>query len=153
VLVTGCASVLLVSLAPSGGLPDWIRTTLAVLFVVTTSQLAIALVHWIATLLVAPRLTPRLDFSKGIPAAQKTLVAVPTFLTDRAEIQGLLEVLEVRYRANRDPQLRFALVTDFRDADRAVLDSDDALLAYARAGIDALNSGHTDSGPPPFFLM
>ena len=80
------------------------------------SQLAIALVHWAATLLVRPRILPRLDFSTGIPAAHRTVVAVPTMLTDAVEIDELLEALEVRFLANRDPNLAFALVSDFRDA-------------------------------------
>ncbi|HEY4884619.1 MAG TPA: glycosyltransferase family 2 protein, partial [Myxococcales bacterium] len=153
-LLTAGASTLLAFVAPTDGLPPWMLTTLLVLVVIASSQLAIAIVHWAATLLVQPRLLPRLDFSKGIPPEQRTLVAVPTLLTDTAEIDGLLESLEVRHLANPDPQLAFALVTDFRDARQEKLEGDEALLRRARDGIDALNARHAAPGrAPPFYLF
>ncbi len=53
--------------------------------------------------------------------------------------QELLENLEVRYLANRDENLHFALLTDFRDAKTEVVDGDEELVAAAREGIEALN--------------
>jgi len=120
---------------------------------IAANQLAIALVHWAATLLVAPRVLPRLDFSKGIPAEHRTIVAVPTLLTDAAEIDALVEALEVRFLANRDPHLAFALVTDLRDAAAETLDGDDALITRARAGIAALNERYADPAQTGGFFL
>ncbi len=153
-LLTFAPSAVLAFLAPTAGLPVWALATLLGLLVVAQSQLAVALVHWAATLLVRPRLVPRLDFSKGIPVEQRTLCAVPSMLTDVAEIDGLCEALEVRYLANPDRQLAFALVTDFRDAPQEKMESDEALLQQARTGIDALNARHAAPGhAPPFYLF
>ena len=44
--------------------PLWLLAALALL---AFSELGIALVNWLATVLVAPRPLPRMDFSKGIP--------------------------------------------------------------------------------------
>jgi len=104
------------------------------------SQLGVAMVHWAATLLVRPHLLPRLDFSDGIPLAYKTVVAVPTLLTDEEEIDRLLESLEVRYLANRDNHLAFVLLSDFHDAAAEVMDDDQRRLAHAVAGIEGLNA-------------
>ena len=53
-----------------------------VLSLLATSQLAVALVNWLATLLVTPRSLPRMDFSRrALPASARTLVVVPTMLT------------------------------------------------------------------------
>ena len=57
------------------GLPrrgdDWLLVIVAVLSMVAASQLAVALVNWAATLLVTPKLLPRMDFSgrhsAGVP--------------------------------------------------------------------------------------
>ena len=128
------------------GLAGW-----AVLLALCASQTAIAFVHWAATMLVRPRILPRLDFSAGIPPAHLTVVAVPTMLTDASEIDGLLEALEVRLLGNRDPNLLFALLSDFRDAPQEIMEGDEALLLRAREGIEALNAkyvGHAD-----FFLF
>ena len=43
-----------------------------------------------------------MDFSAGIPPESRTMVVVPTMLTERRGIEDLLEALEVRYLANRD---------------------------------------------------
>ena len=108
------------------------------------SQLSISIIHWAATLSIKPYALPRLDFSAGIPVAHKTLVAVPAMLTSESGIDHLVEMLEVRFLANRDPQLGFALVGDFRDASAEHLDSDAPLLAYASEVIDALNAKYAD---------
>ena len=49
-----------------------------------------------------------------------------------------LEGLEVRFLANRDPELLFALLTDFYDADREELPADAPLLTYARRAMEEL---------------
>jgi len=124
------------------------RGTLALLvttLLLCSSQLSVAMVHWAATLLVRPHTLPRLDFSAGIPVAHKTVVAVPTLLTDEEEIDGLLESLEVRYLANRDNHLAFALLSDFRDAPAETMDGDQRLLDRAVAGIEALNTKYGQS--------
>jgi hypothetical protein len=104
-----------------------------------TSQLAVSLVNWLASLLVAPHPLPKLDFSEGIPPASRTLVVVPTMLTSAAGIDSLIEALEVRFLANRDPNLHFALLTDFFDAGQETQPEDAALMQLAAEKIDDLN--------------
>ena len=41
---------------------------------------------------------------------------IPTMLTSPERIGHLVDALEVRFLANRDDNLRFGLLTDFRDA-------------------------------------
>ncbi len=84
--------------------------------IIGASQMAVALVNLLTNVMVGPRLLPRLDFSKGIPAASRTMVVIPTLLTSPQAVTDLLEGLEIRYLGNRDPNLFFALLTDFRDA-------------------------------------
>jgi cyclic beta-1,2-glucan synthetase len=126
---------------------------LASLGMIVFSELGIALVNWTATVFVAPKPLPRLDFSEGIPADARTLVAVPTMIASLAAVDDLVEGLEVRYLANRDPHLHFALLTDFLDADRQTLDGDEALLAHAAAQVERLNARHATEGDDRFFLL
>lgn len=109
-----------------------------------SSQLAVALTQWAAMIVIRPRLLPRMDFSSGISADHRTIVAVPTLISDEREIDDLLDAMEVRFLANRDEHLCFALLTDFPDAEREHLPGDAALFERVRAGIEALNEkyGH-----------
>src|SRR5262249_9022565 len=132
-LWTFCASVLLVFLC--------------------ASQLAITLVNWFVTVFVRPTLLPRLDYSQGIPAPHRAMVVVPAMLNNSSDIEGLLETLEVRYLANRDKNVFFALLTDFRDAKSAQMPEDAALFAQARAGIESLNQKYGADRHCIFYLF
>src|SRR6185437_44181 len=116
-----------------------VLAALAILLVLAASHLAVGMANWLATLLVAPRALARMDFSRGIPPQSRTLVVVPSMLTDAEGIEALLEALEVRFLANRDDRLHFALLTDFRDASAQSLPEDASLARLARVGVEALN--------------
>ena len=79
------------------------------------------------------------------------MVVVPTLLGRPEDVPDLLEALEIRYLGNRDPNLFFALLTDFRDAPERTQPGDDELVGLARAGIEALNE-HVRRGPPGHLL-
>jgi cyclic beta-1,2-glucan synthetase len=115
--------------------------------------LAIAVVNWLVTLLVPPRVLPRMDFEDGLPAAARTLVVMPVIVSRRAEIGTLLSRLEVHYLGNPDPRIGFALLTDFADAPQETMPGDRLLLRAARTGIRRLNRRHGGRGRRPFHLL
>ena len=130
--------------------PLWLIVTLAI---VVFSELGIPLVNWTATVLVTPRRLPRLDLSRGIGADMRTLVVVPSMLDSTDAADALVAALEVRFLANRDPQLHFALLTDFTDANQQTLPGDEALLTYAVGKIEALNASYAAEHGDRFFLL
>jgi hypothetical protein len=65
---------------------------------------------------------------------------VPTIIGDSQTIDDSVEALEVRFLANQDKNLRFALLTDFPDAAMEKMDQDDGLFERVRHGIEALNA-------------
>ncbi|MEJ7746127.1 MAG: glucoamylase family protein, partial [Luteimonas sp.] len=123
------------------------------LCVIAFSELGVALVNRVATMLVRPHALPRLDFSEGIPSEARTLVVVPSMFGSVDSIQSLAEELEVRFLANRHENLHFALLTDFFDADQATLPEDEALLDAAQHEIDALNARYAPDRNNHFFLF
>jgi cellobiose phosphorylase len=133
--------------------PMWKVAFFIPVFLLCASQLAVALMNWLSTMLVKPRLLPRLDFSTGIAADCSTMVVVPTMLTSLQGVDRLLETLEIHHLANRDQRLHFALLTDFRDAPEEHLPGDQALLLRARAGVEMLNEKYPSKNPTRFFLF
>lgn len=117
-----------------------------------TSQLGIKLINWVTVLLVPPYFAPRLDYQGGIPDCMRTLVVIPTMLGSESDVEKLLDKLEVHYLANRDKNLQFGLLTDFKDANQEVLDSDAALLQLADEGIKSLNAQYPNPEVDTFFL-
>jgi cellobiose phosphorylase len=130
--------------ARDGGAEGGLLLAVAALSVIGGSQLALALVNFTSTRLVAPAPLPRMDFSEGIPPDARAIVVVPSLLYSSDNVAALCEALEVHYLANRDPNLRYCLLTDLADAPREEMFDDHELVGQARAAIAALNAryGH-----------
>ena len=135
------------------GPSDWRFWYFTLFGIIGASALAVPLVNMLVTLLLPPRALPRMDFSQGIPSAYRTMVVVPTLLSGPQEIDDLLEALEIRYLGNRDENLFFALLTDFRDAPEHSMPDDESTLAYARAAVEALNEQYRDDRACIFYLF
>ncbi len=134
-------------------LRDWQVWLLGVIAFVGTSALAVSLVNLLVTQTLRPHALPRLDFSKGVPEQHRTMVVIPTLISNTEEIDALLEALEIRYLGNRDNNLLFALLTDFRDATDRVMPEDAAIIAHIREGIETLNTRYTNDRPSIFYLF
>ncbi len=147
-LVTVALTVTLLAKAQRDGVAVAVLVPLGILLLLATSQLAVEIVNWLATLLVTPRPLPRLEFSRGLPSQLRTLVVVPTMLTGAKDIEDLIEALEVRFLANQDDHLHFGLLTDFEDASAETLPADESLLRLARKGIEDLNEKHRRTANP-----
>ena len=136
-----------------GGAEGWRWLLFGSLAVLAASQMASILANWLATLLVKPKLLPRMDYAKGLPPQLRTLVVVPTLLIDQAGVDTLIEALEVRFLGNQDAHIHFALLTDLADAPFETLAADGPLLRFARAGIERLNSKYPGDQCDRFFLL
>lgn len=152
-LLTLAATGAIVAKAYSDGVDEWLLALVALIALVATSQLALSMVNWFATLIAIPRPLPRMDFSEGIPPESRTLVVVPTMLYTTHDIDNLSEALEVRFLANRDDNLRFCLLTDFSDAKLETMPDDALLLDHARQNIEALNLKYRRPNADSFLLM
>ncbi len=67
ILLTAAFSWSLLEKAQSDGVGSWHIWVLGFLLFLCSSYLSIAIVNWLATILVNPNPLPRLDYSKGIP--------------------------------------------------------------------------------------
>jgi len=149
-LLTG--SGLLLSAFMEGVRTNWLYP-LAILSFLCASHLALGLTNWLATLWIKPKPLPKLDFSKGIPNEYRTMVVVPTLLISPGQVEKLIEDLEVRFLANQDPNLLFALATDFCDAPLQHMPEDNALLQLVQKRIEALRKQYSRVANDTFFLF
>jgi cyclic beta-1,2-glucan synthetase len=152
-LMTAIVAGSFLATAHASGMRGWLLALTGILSLVCASQLAVALVNWLTTLLATPHLLPRMDFSKGIPPESRALAVIPTLLTSAQDIENLAEALEVRFLANRDENLRFALLTDFRDAREETIPEDDPLLRLTQKRIEELNEKYRSAKGDTFFLF
>ena len=144
-LLTFCTVALLVYWV--GALTPLVFALLLLLLPAT--QTAVDFMNHLVTYLVPPRALPKLDFSEGVPADCATMVAVPSLLLNEAQVRSLALDLEIRFLANRGPNVYFALLTDAADSDRAD-DEPVELVNVCTELIKGLNRRYSEA---PFFLF
>jgi cyclic beta-1,2-glucan synthetase len=117
-------------------------------------QCAVDLVNDTVNCLFDPDPLPKLDFAKGIPAECTTLVAVPSLLLNEVQVRGLVNDLEVRFLANRDAHLHYALLSDLPDSVSKPHTNDTHSLAeLAIRLIDELNAKYSSPRNGSFILL
>ena len=142
-----------IMLAGTGFPAPWIWALASIAAVLVASQLALSLGNLLATLAVSPHALPRMDYAFGIPQTARTMVVIPSLVASARDLEALVDALEVRFLANRDDHLHFALLTDFTDASTQTLPGDAALLDLARLRIEALNERYLTTTVDRFFLF
>ncbi len=153
------ATVLIVALPllheREAGVPGWGLVLLGFLAAIPASDLAVALINRLVTASLGPQMLPRLELRDGVTQELRTAVVIPALLTSQRDIEQLVEHLEVHYLANSDGDLRFALLTDWMDAQTESQPGDDELLAVAMDGVARLNKIHgpTPAGDERFLLL
>ena len=132
----------------AGPAPWWMLA----LLLIPASQVALEITNASFSRMLSPRFIPSMDFLNAIPDDSKTMVVVPTLLLSESNSAKLLRDLEIRYLANRDRNLFFALLTDFADANEQET-ANDGILNSCADGVRQLNERYGSGGRGPFFLL
>ncbi len=127
----------------------WILAGLLALF--PAGEFAVYFVNQAVTLLLQPRVLPKLDFSGGIPAEQRTFVVIPTLVSSCEDALALIEHVELLYFASPGPNLHFAILSDFTDAPAEEMPGDAELLESLSTGVRNLNVRY--GTPDRFYLF
>ena len=114
-------------------------------------SIAIGLVHWAVTRIYKPDHIPKLELEDGIPAEYRTIVVIPTLLTDEKRVIELAEQMEVFYLANQEDNIHFAMVGDFKDGPEEHTEQDQKIIETGRRLVEELNQKY-DRGDV-FFLF
>jgi len=127
---------------------------LILLLAIPASEVGVAVVNKLVTVLVPPHLLPKMDFrDEGIPPHARTAVVVPTLFATVASVREALEHLEVQYLANPDPNLRFVVLSDFTDAKTETLAGDAHVIEAIERGVRGLNEKYRTADDPGPFLV
>ncbi|NLB40936.1 MAG: glycosyl transferase, partial [Clostridiales bacterium] len=102
-------------------------------------SIAIGIVHWAVTKIYKPHHIPKLELKEGIPEKYRTMVAIPTLLTDEKRVIELVEQMEVFYLANQEENIHFALVGDYKDGPDEHTDKDSIIVETGTRLINELN--------------
>lgn len=145
-----CSGVVLLLTEPSTPLKLVFFALAAVLL--PSSQSAVQIMNYLATLFLNAQILPKLDFSDALPEDCVTLVAIPSMLLSESQVRKLVDALEVRFIGNQDPNLHFALLTDLPDSPSEPLE-ENALVDLAGELIQQLNHKYAAKKMGSFFLL
>jgi cyclic beta-1,2-glucan synthetase len=144
------SSVVLLLTKPSTPLSLILLSLAAVLL--PSSQSAVQIMNYVATLLISAQILPKLDFAEGLPGNCVTMVAIPTMLLNEKQVRKLIDALEVRFLGNQDSNLHFALLTDLPDSPSEP-NEDNPLVGLASALIRRLNEKYASYSAGSFFML
>ncbi len=133
--------------------PVWLMALALIASFLVASELAVSLTNFVVCRLVPPRVRPKLDLKKGIPAEFATLVVIPTLIGKPAQATAMSQRIEEHYLANPDPQLWFALLTDLPDAATETTADDAACVQAILDSVARLNKLYSTEGSPRFFVF
>ena len=124
-----------------------------VLSLLPLSSVAIDLINGLVISLIPPRTHPKLNFENGVPEECRTMVVIPALLATERDAPFLLSQIERHFIGNSDPNIFFALITDFADAPEKEMPNDQEPVAQTRAAIEALNKKYANGNYRPFYFF
>ena len=132
-----------------------LQALLLLALIMPAGEWAVTIAHGLIRRTFRSRPLLRYDYASGVAPDAATIVVVPVIWSRPEEADELADRLELHYLANRDPNIYFALLGDFADADEERKETDEAVLARARERIEALNRTYSDGegGRQPFLLL
>ena len=122
------------------------------ILILPSSQAAVQLMNYLTTNLLRPTALPKLDFFDGVTDDCVTLVAIPTLLLNEAQVQHLVDELEVRYLGNHDRNIHFAIVSDLPDSPHPAPE-DNELVELCSRLITELNELYAEKNSGTFFHL
>jgi cellobiose phosphorylase len=114
---------------------------------------SITLINRFFNILLSPRVLPKMNYKKRIPATSRTLVVIPTMITSKDDVLRQIEKLEIHSLANPDFSLQFALLSDFEDANKKILEGENEILKTAENAINDLNKRYASEYGNRFFIL
>ena len=157
-LLTLLLLALPLSASLAAGLSGFQLFLLALFGAFPASDIAVGLVNRLIIAGLPPRYLPRFDLSHlprldlkdSVPETLSTFVVVPTMFISEAGVKEQIDQMEIRYLSNPGGYVRFALLSDWSDAEQETMPDDDRLLNIAATGAAALNAKY---GEQRFFVF
>jgi cellobiose phosphorylase len=107
------------------------------------SEIIIKLVNWIFLKITPPVFLPKLHLRDGIPDESATIVVIPSLITAEESVTELFDKIETYYLANKNSNLYFALLGEFKDAKTEFTKDDNKIIKRALGETVRLNKKYS----------
>jgi len=117
------------------------------------SEIVNSILNWSINHLTNPRFVPKMELSNGIPDYAKTVVVIPTILNNEDRVIELIKNMEVYYLSNKEKNIYFALLGDFKDNTVKNEINDEKINRIALKKVKELNRKYSSNGEDIFFFL
>lgn len=87
-----------------------------IVFLIPSSEIIVSILNWSLNNLTKPDFIPKLQFGNGITEESSTVVVIPTLIGSKKRAKELVKEMEVYYLANKEDNIYFAILGDFKDS-------------------------------------
>ena len=109
------------------------------ILIIPTSQLVLQIVNLILEKFVGTEPSYKLNYLKGIPEEDSTMIVIPTIISDTTKIKEMFDKLETFYLINKSDNLYFTLLGDVKKSSKEVEDYDKEISAFGLEYASKLN--------------
>lgn len=110
-----------------------------IVLLIPISEVVIQIINKILTKMYPCKPIPKMDYSKGIPKDNATMVVIPTIIKNKNKIDEMFEKLESYYLANKTNNLYFSLLGDCFENDKSEHHLDAEISQYGIQKANELN--------------
>ncbi|MDQ2087331.1 glucoamylase family protein [Herbivorax sp. ANBcel31] len=151
-IILGFTAEYIINKAGYEGSIVYVLLALAAIFIPAT-DIAVNTVNWMLSHIVKPSFLPKLEMKEGIPEELSTMVVIPALLPDDKRAVELIESLEVYYLANKEKNIYFALVGDYKDSSKENMPGDEKIVDAALSKVSELNKKYGEEGEEIFYFF
>ncbi len=110
-----------------------------IVLLIPVSEIVIVWLNRFLMKFFKPKPLMKMDFSKGIPNGEKTMVVVPTLIKDAKKVNSVFDNLERYYLSNKTNNIYFALLGDCSMEDTESIEIDESVAEAGRKRAEELN--------------
>lgn len=124
----------------------------ALVILLPCSEIVVSLINRFVCKNIDMRHVPKIYINE-LDNKNKTIIVVPTIISTNNDILKLVEKLEIIYSGNKVSNTYFAILADFKDADKEKRDEDDEINTFALKSIKDLNEKYNFKNNDKFFFL
>ncbi|MCY6356795.1 GH36-type glycosyl hydrolase domain-containing protein [Clostridium sp. ZS2-4] len=131
----------------------WRYIIAAAVLLIPCSEIVISILNWNVNHLTTPKLVPKIEFKEGLGEKNRTIVVIPTIINNVNKVHELVNNMEVYFLGNRDRNLYFALLSDFKDSSIKTEKEDKEIVKAALKEIKKLNKKYAEDREDIFYFF
>ncbi|MDS1004284.1 glucoamylase family protein [Clostridium sporogenes] len=114
-----------------------------IILLIPSSEIVVSILNWSLNNLIKPDFIPKLQFTNGISEEASTVVVIPTLIGSKKRAKELVKDMEVYYLANKEKNLYFAILGDFKDSNSEKEENDEEIIKEMLKGVKELNNKYS----------